>query len=341
MREHGVDPGEVFGALDLEPAHFEEPEHRIPLAGMGALLQRCADRCGCPHFSLLVAKRTGVSSLGAVGFLVRSAPDVRTALGLLTRYFHLHNRSAAVAVTPEGDFVALSYRILEAEIEGQAQILDGAMAVALNLMRTLCGGDWLPTQVRFAHASPPDPTPFRQIFRAPPLFDAEETALVFPSTWLDRPTSDPDPLLHRIMLRHVSELDDSGADDLVARLPRLLPSLVRRNQASLAAAAHRLGLPIRTLNRRLAEEDRSFRQLLDEAHFAAACQLLAGTHLQAAEIASLLGYANPGGFTRAFSRWAGVTPARWRVAERPHTRLRSGSPSAPSFPPPADGIRQP
>jgi AraC-like DNA-binding protein len=41
-------------------------------------------------------------------------------------------------------------------------------------------------------------------------------------------------------------------------------------------------------------------------------QLLSDTRLAAAEIAAILGYSNPGAFSRAFRGWSGSTPRRWR-----------------------------
>lgn len=330
LRELGADPAGVFAELGLDPEHFEEPEHRIPLETMGALAGRCAARTGCPHFGLLVGRRTGISALGPIGFLLRSAPDPRTALGILACHFHLHNDAATIEVSEDKGFASLGYAILEPEIPHQEQILDGATALAFNLMRTLCGEDWLPVQVRFAHSRPRDVSPFRQLFQAPLLFDFEETGLVFAASWLDRSLPSADPLLHRMMRERVDELEASADDNLVRRLRRVLPLLVRKNRASLRVAASCAGLPIRTLNRRLAELETSFSALRDEARHAVACQLLAGTHLSAAEITERLGYAAPSAFTRAFNRWAGMSPARWRALRRQPSTDGELSPDLPA-----------
>ena len=82
---------------------------------------------------------------------------------------------------------------------------------------------------------------------------------------------------------------------------------------SLEAVASELSMHPRTLNRRLHAEGKSFRELINEARFDVARQLLAGTRMDVADIALALGYADPSGFTHAFQRWSGVAPSEWRT----------------------------
>ena len=85
-----------------------------------------------------------------------------------------------------------------------------------------------------------------------------------------------------------------------------------------------LGMHSRTLNRRLNAFGVGFQQLLDEARFEAARQMLQYSASDVGEISETLGYAAPGVFTRAFKRWSGTTPAQWRLD---HARLKT-EPSA-------------
>jgi AraC-like DNA-binding protein len=69
----------------------------------------------------------------------------------------------------------------------------------------------------------------------------------------------------------------------------------------------------RMLNRRLEAEGTTFRQLLNQARFEVARQLLAGTKVQVTDLALALGYADTSSFSRAFQRWSGVAPSDWRA----------------------------
>lgn len=325
LLQHGIDAGKLLADFGLTLTDFDEPEHTIPFATMGTLLGRCAAQTGCPHFGLMTGELTGASALGAVGFLIQSAPDVRSALGVLTRRIHLNNPGVAMSLVEDQDFATLRYDIVQPGIESHEQILDGAMAIARTIMRSLCGPDWRPAQVRLAHARPGDVAEFRRVFEADLYFDAAETALVFSRSCLDKVPLTADPVLHRMMAHRVNELTVTAGEDVVGQLRRVLPWLLTTRNLSLAAAAKAVGLSTRTLNRRLADEKTSFTEQRDEVCFAVASQLLQSTRMPIGEVASLLGYANLSAFTRAFTRWSGMGPAQWRAARAKCSAKRTGS----------------
>jgi AraC-like DNA-binding protein len=70
----------------------------------------------------------------------------------------------------------------------------------------------------------------------------------------------------------------------------------------------------RTLQRRLAAEGVSYRELVDLARREAAERLLADRSLAVSEVGYLLGFSEPSAFHCAFKRWLGVTPLEYRRA---------------------------
>jgi AraC-like DNA-binding protein len=258
-----------------------------------------------------------------VGFLMQSAADVRTALKIGMHHLRLHSPNTSAELTEGASFASVSVAFLQPDTAGQVQTLDLSIAMMFNVMRTLCGHHWHPTEVRLAHARPRNVAPFRQFFHAPLVFDAAETGLVFAGRWLGKPLASADPLLHLMMQERVSELERLSRGDLASQLRRLLPALLSERVASAALAATRLGLGVRTLNRRLADEGTSFMKLRDEARYSIARQLLEGTRLPAGQIADHVGYANASAFTAAFRRWSGMGPAQWRASRNRPSRKRS------------------
>ncbi len=105
----------------------------------------------------------------------------------------------------------------------------------------------------------------------------------------------------------------ASVTDAVARCLRA--NLQKGTTAGEDLARH-LGLHRRTLNRRLRAEGTTFQQVLDEVRYARARELLADVRISIADISLRLGYAEPSAFTRAFRRWAGTNPLRWRTATR-------------------------
>lgn len=317
LREFGVAPGPVLRAAGFRTLQFEDPETRIPYLSADRLLKRCVEVTGCEHFGLRVGERAPPSSLGVAGFMLQTAPDVRTALRDLVTHLDLHDDGGVPFVDEAGDNCLLGYAIQQPGVEASAQIYDLSISVACNIMRSLCGAGWRPVEVLLSRARPHDLMPYRQLFRAPLRFNAGQSAVVFAGHWLDRPLPGADPLLRRHLEREARELraqDDLG---VVGKLRAVLRVRLTDRQYATSAVASQFGIHERTLNRRLQAEGTTYRRVLEEVRYATARQLLATTTMTLSEIAGALDYADASAFTRAFKRWSGDAPARWRARSRP------------------------
>jgi AraC-like DNA-binding protein len=72
----------------------------------------------------------------------------------------------------------------------------------------------------------------------------------------------------------------------------------------------------RSLNRALAAEGTSYRELVAQLRQEMAARYLAQDRLGIAEVAFLLGFSELSAFYRAFKRWTGRTPAEFRAEAR-------------------------
>ncbi len=102
------------------------------------------------------------------------------------------------------------------------------------------------------------------------------------------------------------------SEDLDRSFPGHNPELLEILTPALADVARDLGLSERTLQRRITEEGKTFRDLLVEARQELGRRLLADPTAEIEEVACLLGYQDTSSFYRAFRDWEGVTPNRWR-----------------------------
>jgi AraC-like DNA-binding protein len=303
----------MVGGVGLDLTLFDDPENTIPFAAMGRLLRSCAERIRCPHFGLLIGQRSGPSCLGVLGELCQNMTDVSSALRTLIFHLHIHDRGATPALSVERGVAVLSYLIYQQGVEGLDQIYDGAIAVAFNILRALCGPIWLPTEVLFSRRQPEDAAPYRKFFQAPLRFDREQTALVFPAKWLDSAVAGADPLLRQQIERRIAEIEYLDNRDLVGQLRRTLRILLITHRGSLDQVAELLSMHPRTLNRRLKARGATFQALADEIRYEIARQLVEHTQMSMSQIAATLDYADASAFTRAFRRWSGDTPAAWRA----------------------------
>ena len=316
MRELGADLAPIAQAMGLSSRVFEDPEEPVAYQTLCALLAACCRTSGCPHLGLLVGQRSGLEALGALGYLVQNAPDVRTALDTLIGRMDVHDRGAAPALELHGDLALLRYDLYRPDAEGSGPVSDAAMAIGYNAMRRLCGPTWKPLEVHLRHAPPANVRPWRQFFQAPVVFNAERTALVFQARWLAARVPGADAQLHRHFEAYVASLEQrlhgSWEDKVFAAIQRL----VMENRCSLQELAHALAMHPRALERRLKEGGTCFRTLQNQARHAMARELLRDATGDVGTIAAHLGYGSASAFVRAFSRLEGTPPATWRKAAR-------------------------
>ena len=316
LRRLGADPARVLAEAGFDLKLFDDPDTLVSYAARNHLMAHCAAKTGCHHFGLLVGERGGLHSMGLVGLLVKYSPDVGTALRNLVRYTHLHVRGAVATLAVDGDSVTLGYAISQSQVEATDQIGDAAVAVIFNIMRELCGPDWKPIEIRFAHRKPKDVGPFKRIFRAPLVFDAAENAVAFSADWLNRRLPEIELDLHRLLQKQIDALEVRYGDDFREQVRSVLRTALVAGHGGVDQVAEVFSMHRRTLCRRLNGFGTTFHALADECRFEIARQMLEDSAMPVAEVAALLDYADASAFTRAFRRWSGTTPAQWRMTRK-------------------------
>jgi len=312
LSAHGVDPRPIFKRTGIDMRQFKNPDQKLSYLKLSHLLAECVETTGYEHFGLLVGQTATPSHLGIAGYVVRVAADVGTALAKLTNYFDLHDEGGTPTLSIGPQLTLLGYTVNQPGAKAVEQIHDLTIAFATILMRGLCGSAWRPNQVLLSRRRPANTAPYRDFFETMPQFDAEMSAIAFPSQWLKQPVASADELLFRHFEREAAESRRLQQLELVDALSQQLQRGLLEGVWSAQATAQNMGMNRHTLRRRLKANGTGFRQELDKVRRVLSLQLLEGTNIAVAEIAGLMGYANPSAFIRAFNRWTGTTPNEWR-----------------------------
>ncbi len=135
----GVPWAELLREAGLRSDQFDDPEQLIPFRQGSRFLGLCADRSGCAHLGVLTGGQTPLESLGIVAELARAAPDVRTALGLMSRFLTLSDGGGLATLTEDARFATYGYALYEPGVERAEIIYDHVLGVTWNALRALCG----------------------------------------------------------------------------------------------------------------------------------------------------------------------------------------------------------
>jgi len=312
LEDFGVDSNEVLSEAGIDPELFADPDNLITYAARDRLFRQCVSRTGCQHFGLLVGQRMNLKALGLVGLLMRTSPDAGRALSSLVNLLHLHSQGAVMALRVDEDVAMLTYDAFEPGLEATDQTGAGAVAMMLNVMRTLCGPDFRPIEASFGHRRPADIEPFRKFFKVPLYFDAEHYALVFSRDWLDVRPPGADDELQQLLQKQVDVLESRYSLAFPDQVRQVLRSALVTGYFSESEIAALFSMHSHTFRRRLDASATSFHELVDECRFEMAREMLLNTSLSVSEISASMGYSRASSFIRAFRRWSGVTPGEWR-----------------------------
>jgi AraC-like DNA-binding protein len=204
-------------------------------------------------------------------------------------------------------------------IEGLSPVaLEFTTACIVKLLRCVSDGQFEPVRVGLPIARPPADPVRARIYGAALVYDHPSADVVIGrDTWLRQVTS-ADPYLHATLKRVAAQLELTQPHDtgLESALRARLRGSLSQGQATPSRMATLLGVSERTLQRRLAEDGRSFTEVLEEFRREESARLLCDRRLALTEIATRLGYAEQTSFTRAFRRWTGRTPGAWRADRR-------------------------
>ena len=291
---------------------FADPDNLITYAARDRLFRQCVSRTGCQYFGLLVGQRMNLKALGLVGLLMRTSPNAGRALVSIVNLLHLHSQGAVMALRVDEDVAMLTYDAFEPGLEATDQTGAGAVAMMLNVMRTLCGPDFRPIEASFGHRRPADIEPFRKFFKVPLYFDAEHYALVFSRDWLDVRPPGADDELQQLLQKQVDVLESRYSLAFPDQVRQVLRSALVTGYFSESEIAALFSMHSHTFRRRLDASATSFHELVDECRFEMAREMLLNTSLSVSEISASMGYSRASSFIRAFRRWSGVTPGEWR-----------------------------
>jgi AraC-like DNA-binding protein len=111
---------------------------------------------------------------------------------------------------------------------------------------------------------------------------------------------------------------NAPAQNLAGSLRQLIRLLLEDRSFNIHVVAEAAGMSTRSFQRQLAATGLNYSRLVDEVRFESAVTQLLEPTIPITEIAYDLGYTDVANFTRAFKRWAGVSPKEFRCQRGSH-----------------------
>lgn len=318
LRESGKSFETELARFDLPESPPDEPNIHLPLNPVLSFARCAAVETAVEDLGLRAGSRIRINDLEAglrLGLL--GAPSLQSALRVLCRLAVHEQAPSRYRMCRDGDEVRISCTPAESSRSTADNFGEWLrIMVVVAIVRRFAGEDWTPTSIGFRSSGPPG-LHARGLFpRTLFLTGESETSVAFPASLL------------RLTAMRCQRTDTSDRAvqgrrggsvptvwDFPASLRAVLRAYLDEGRPSIELAARISGTTVRTLQRRLAQLNLTFSDILEEVRFDAAKRLLRDRDVKVTDAAYALGYSDPAHFTRAFRRMAGVNPRRYR-AER-------------------------
>lgn len=316
--QRGVDADALLREVGLDLSTLSDPMARYP-AHLGlAFWQKALQATGEELLGMDVALQFMPLNFSALGYALMASENLAQMYLRLARYAHVVTDAADVRFHEEPGFGRLTITgdpslLATADAPTVWSIFDYAMLTLVRGSRILYGRDFMPLELRLRRQRPRDHAKFEKVFRCTPLYGCEDNAVVVDHATLHKPLSFANLAVvkasEEAMDRYRSHWPDRGLpDQLAAVLKEMLPSGEPRQED----VAQRLSMTLRTLQRRLADLDTCYRDVLNQTRHQLALEHLRSAQYSVGEISFLLGFSEVSAFTRAFRRWTGSSPSTWR-----------------------------
>lgn len=305
-------------AVGLSDRILSEPESEIPVTQYVALWE-VLGREVSPAIGLEVAMRTESSELGAYGHAIRCSPTMQLVLRCVSHFMVVLTQATRLTVEDTGKWITLAYQVTDASIVRRRQDAELTICILLNLLREVTQCEQLmPLRVDFEHQPPDDLAYHRKVFTCPIRFDQPDNRLYFSRELLDMPIRTADARLFQALEPFLEQQRQSrsATTDLLSQVAHHIASSLSSGCASLDEVASDLKVGVRTLQRRLAEHNVEFSQLVEDVRRSLAESYVMQSEYSLTEIALLLGYSEASCFCRAFRRWTQLTPQQFRQRSR-------------------------
>ncbi len=309
FRQHGIDTDLIhLETATVSPAQLQQ------------VMAACVARAKNHHYPFVLGETFAFEYMPDIGTFLATSSTLRETLRVFDWVRELINPALNVRLEERGEEAWLLLEFGVSETTPTAYFTESTFASIYKFGRTLLGERAVFGRLCLQHAAPSYAEEYAKYFGVEVRFGQPQQALVFDRGLLDVPLEGAFPVLHRQaeyrVQRQLTALPKNTDSSIVALIGQTFAARPELLGQGIERMAEALGLHPRTLQRRLQDEGQGYAELQGRARFHKAADWLQASELSIEEISERLGFSDRRSFTRAFSRWAGISPSSFR--KKPH-----------------------
>lgn len=308
----GCDRESLLAGTSLAGTGMARIGARVSDRDFSVLVTNALRLTGDPALGLNLGMRLNLSAHAVLGQAFMTCRDLSQVMELFLKYYHLLAPALHLEYAEVGDQCVITTvnSLADIPLDFGFELMCGAI---LNTLRGLLNRPDLLLRVEVPYTEPPHGARYHEVFGPDVRFNCVAGRIAFHRDLLQTPLPSSNPALRSLYEGECARLlADLEEENSVAEQTLRLMRKLEGQYPQMPQIAKMLNLSSRTYRRRLASENRSFQELLDQVRAEHATRYLQNTRLPLSSIAYLIGFNDASNFRRAYHKWTGRSPAEVR-----------------------------
>ena len=310
LKGQGQD-AEAFFAANGVVLDSEEYEGYVEFHEFSRLFDAAEKLMGDPCIGLKVGTNFLTRHWGRLGYLVMAGENGLEGVQYIQRFARIVTNGLDIQWHWDKNELACEFTVLDPA--SSHHVADYFVASSLTLARATNNDHFGFKSVSFRHGDNGHGDEYRRVLACPCYFDAPKNLIVSDIANLSLESQYRDPRLKKILEEHAQQVlqNLASGDELLARIRQFVLAELPNGVPALKAVCERVGQNERTLQRSLAKMGLNFQDVVDELRMNMAIEYIRNDY-NFLDIAMMLGYSEQSAFHRAFKRWTGMPPSRYK-----------------------------
>ncbi|MCP3939945.1 MAG: AraC family transcriptional regulator [Desulfobacteraceae bacterium] len=309
----GYDSKALLKQAGIDGKTLINPDKRIKLTKMTRLWELARIKSNDPSFGLSVARNVSPKTFAALGSAVMASNNLDDVFKRTQRFYKIISNALEIRIFKKEERVSIGFIPYEAGPTPSMEAMDSFLGAIILFSHEMRQTMKKPLKIEMVRPKPENINPYYDIFGSNIVFLAPFNRITLEKSDLNIPFPAADSkVAHRndqIVIEYLERFDRTN---IVKKVHGKLIDLLPLGEPSLGKLAKEIGMSRRSLNRYLQNENVTYREILSEIRQHLAEQYLSENIYSIIEIAFKLGYTDSSNFSRAFKRWAEVTPREYR-----------------------------
>ena len=267
--KQGVPINELISIVDKSENELCLEDCTLTPRQFNTVLEASVNKTSDPFFGLHFGESMNMTSAGLIAQITQTCETIKQALEYSCEFAQLACSSLPMNLKEEKEWYKLTmipdaaWR-LDSELAVKHTV-DGSLVFTLNEFHELTRKKHYPVKIHLPFARPKSTAEYDRLLNCPIHFNQNEVAMFFKKEHIEEKIITSDYNLLRILVAHAEERIKQIRQEtgFFEQVKSSVANLIKPEFPTIAQVASHLNVSVRTLQRRLAEERHTFKEIIE------------------------------------------------------------------------------